>query len=480
MWWGSHQAAALTSPQPELPPRDQSPPQRGSSGQAEVPAPPAAVPVVPSEEQPPGAPLEEEAKLRATLSQREAALLRQEGENYLLRKQVQQLERQLEQRAEEVGRDAQLCVAQLAQALQLLESANIRAPLKAEVDRARALVASARRGLGRLAGLGSGKERGGARSTVNTDRRSAPRGRPRSPRGPSGPGLHRPGVEPVPGLAASAVAAVTEAGATTAVPNGAASSGGCSGTTTPGFPPRRARGGEDGQRALRATSKTGGVAGEKDQRVRRAPPAASAGTTPSAYARMGTSGASAATGEQDASPRRHPQTDAAAEHSSPDAPASDPPPEMALDQQQQHLRQRALLAHSLRKSASLQEELFTMRDDLTRKDVIIHGLRQEIQAQRQELELQHQHFEHQQQQLQHQHQVQQLQQLQQLQELQRLLHQQQSPLLVSPTQQGAADMAPDVKEASLLQQPLSWEQTQGVAVTPSEKATPDGYPHVTP
>mmetsp|Transcript_147437 Transcript_147437/g.456094 ORF Transcript_147437/g.456094 Transcript_147437/m.456094 type:complete len:169 (+) Transcript_147437:85-591(+) len=83
-----------------------------------------------------------------------------------------------------------------------------------------------------------------------------------------------------------------------------------------------------------------------------------------------------------------------------------------------------------------------------------------------------------------------LQQLQQLQELQRLLQQQQlphrllpdgeSPAPASPSQHGAAETAGDLKEAALLQQPLSWEHAQGVALTPGGHAGEDGSAQVTP
>jgi len=86
--------------------------------------------------------------------------------------------------------------------------------------------------------------------------------------------------------------------------------------------------------------------------------------------------------------------------------------------QRQFLAQRELFMQVLRK-------MTTMQDDLTRKDVIIHNLRQEVQTQRQEVETLNQNFEQQQAQASQQHQMAQLTQLQQLQELQRLLQQQQ-------------------------------------------------------
>mmetsp|Transcript_59591 Transcript_59591/g.138792 ORF Transcript_59591/g.138792 Transcript_59591/m.138792 type:complete len:362 (+) Transcript_59591:1286-2371(+) len=320
-----------------------------------------------------------------------------------------------------------------------------------EVDRARALVASARRGLGRLGAGAAGKDRSaGLRTVVNADRRSAPRGRPRSPRGPAGPGPQRPTTDATQGLAASAAAAIME------VPNGVISSGG-NGATTPGFPPRKARG-EEGHRITRATSKTV-IACEKEQRPRRAPASTVAPTAP-ALGRQIASSASTTTAEAE---------EAAATQSSSDAAAQDPSSvDLAPDLQEQHMRQRVLLAQVLRKCALLQDEIAVLRDDLTRKDVIIHGLRQEVQAHRQEAELQHQQFEHQQQQLQHQHQVQQLQQLQQLQELQRLLQQQQMQL---PQQ-----LSPGSEEASLLHEPASWEQSGGS--TQCEVASQDGQTHV--
>merc|ERR1719330_2279958 len=116
-------------------------------------------------------------RLRAALEQREAAFLRQEGENFLLGAQVQQLEQQ----AAEANREAAQCYAQLAQTMSLLDAvACSRTPVKAEVDRARALVAGARRGLRRLA-QGSGGGGGGtgaaeaAAARGSVDRRPSPK-----------------------------------------------------------------------------------------------------------------------------------------------------------------------------------------------------------------------------------------------------------------------------------------------------------------
>jgi len=111
---------------------------------------------------------------------------------------------------------------------------------------------------------------------------------------------------------------------------------------------------------------------------------------------------------------------------------------------QEFSRNRELMIRVLRKSATLEDNMTVMKDDLIRKDVIIHNLRQEVQTHQTEAQVQHQNFEQQQQQLQQQHQMQQLQQLQQLQELQRLLqqqhlHQQQQQLQAQPMFDGQQD-----------------------------------------
>ncbi|CAE8634987.1 unnamed protein product [Polarella glacialis] len=146
----------------------------------------------------------------------------------------------LQQRVAEDSRDAQTCFSQLAQVVQLLESGGGRVPLKGEVDRARSLVTAARRSIRRIAcGDVEGRAGEGNRSAGNSiviasassgqgaptatasrasaaaagtvsasDRRSSPRGRPRSPRGTVTNGGQS---QPASGLAASAAVAVAEA-----------------------------------------------------------------------------------------------------------------------------------------------------------------------------------------------------------------------------------------------------------------------------
>lgn len=374
----------------------------------------------------PTVPLETD-RLRESLAQREAALLRQEGENFLLGAQVQQLKQQ----AQEASREAQLCVAQLAQALQLLEIAGPRAPLKSEVDRARALVKGARRSLLKLPCVDPGSEhnsvgRGGVvagtRSVTGTDRRSSPQGRPRSPRAPVGTGQQRSN-ELAPGLAASAVAAVAES----------------DGKTAPSFATPRMPSRVQEQRSARSAAKTNsGAFHDKEQRSRRSPLGGTVGT---ASVRTG-GGSVALDGDENSAINKEGAVNNAGGVASTTAMAGTTEAQQVnstqrtsetsevgtadlVPLQQQFLRQRELLVRVLRKSASLEEEMTTLRDDLTRRDVVIHNLRQEVQLQQQEVQQQHQQFEQQQQQLQAQHQLQQIQQLQQLQELQRLLQQQQ-------------------------------------------------------
>lgn len=73
----------------------------------------------------------------------------------------------------------------------------------------------------------------------------------------------------------------------------------------------------------------------------------------------------------------------------------------------------------------METEMTTLRDDVTRRNVIIHNQRQDLQQHQQNLQQQYDQFQQQQQQAQQQHQLQQLQQLQQMRDLQQMLQQQQ-------------------------------------------------------
>lgn len=124
--------------------------------------------------------------------------------------------------------------------------------------------------------------------------------------------------------------------------------------------------------------------------------------------------------------------------------------------QQGFLRQRELLVFALRKGAQMEEKTNSMRDDLIRKDVVIHNLRQELSGQQQESKQQQQQYEQQQHHLQQQH-LQQLQQVRQLQEYQALLQQHQlhlqrpgSPMPVaSPLHGQGQPVAADVADAEI-------------------------------
>merc|ERR1740129_2208815 len=111
-------------------------------------------------------------------------------------------------------------------------------------------------------------------------------------------------------------------------------------------------------------------------------------------------------------------------------------PDASLPFQERFQRQRELLVRVLRRSAVLEEEILTLRDDLTRKDVVIHNLRQDKETQQQQTQQQYNQF-------QQQDQLQQLQMLQQLQELQRLLQAQQQQLHHQQQEQMQPDPSPE-------------------------------------
>eukprot|EP00440_Ansanella_granifera_P046674 gb/GFBE01050545.1/.p1 GENE.gb/GFBE01050545.1/~~gb/GFBE01050545.1/.p1 ORF type:complete len:174 (+),score=59.96 gb/GFBE01050545.1/:1-522(+) len=93
--------------------------------------------------------------------------------------------------------------------------------------------------------------------------------------------------------------------------------------------------------------------------------------------------------------------------------------------QEQFLRQREMLMLALRKGAQMEDKTNSMRDDLIRKDVVIHNLRQELSGQKAEMTQQLQQYEQQAQQLQQQH-LQHLQQVRQMQDMQVLMQSQQA------------------------------------------------------
>jgi len=383
-------------------------------------------------------------RLRAALEQREAALMRHEGENYLLSAQVQQLEQQ----AVEASRDATQCFAQLAQTLQLLDSIGCaRTPVKAEVDRARALVSGARRSLRRLAvggGGGGGTAGGGGEASGvqgSIDRRASPKIRPRSPRAPqarAGHQAHPPQQSvqhpqhvqhshPPGGLAASAAAAVAEGegGGRDLRP----------GQSSPRMPLRGSRRvpmSSSSASNLHASAGSLHGPGGPGHHILTAAALSQGSGTP--FIPPGRPSSHAHEDDLASSPRQVPQGVASSERAS----VADNTAALEAEihtLQHQFARQKELLFRLLKKGAGQEEKLTTLTDDVTRRDVIIQNLRTEQQTQQVEAQSQQQQWESQSQQLQQQHQLQQVQQLQQLQELQRLLEQQQLDQLRQQQQQ---------------------------------------------
>ncbi|CAJ1401569.1 unnamed protein product [Effrenium voratum] len=339
--------------------------------------------------------------LRQELEQRQAIIRRQQGETFLLATQVKQLEQQVT----EASRDAQACSAQLAQVLQLMDSTGGRVPLKGEVDRARALVTAARRAIRRVAcwsegepphssrgerssvtGAQHGVQHGHAQASAaprsngysQSDRRPSPLGsRPRSPRGDL-PGRDRDGRE-VPGLAASAVAAVGDAADGKPAANGV--SPGAVGK--PERPAGRSKGpkdAKDGPRGRRPRERAS-TGGQSDPETPRVPAVASESTAADSVHALSA---------------------------------------QLAEVQQACLRQRELLLRAVRRGAQLEDSVSSMKDEVTRKDVIIHNLRQDMSGQQQELKQQQLQFEQHVQQIQQAHLQQLQQQACQIQELQLL------------------------------------------------------------
>eukprot|EP00441_Pelagodinium_beii_P010173 CAMPEP_0197682774 /NCGR_PEP_ID=MMETSP1338-20131121/96972_1 /TAXON_ID=43686 ORGANISM="Pelagodinium beii, Strain RCC1491" /NCGR_SAMPLE_ID=MMETSP1338 /ASSEMBLY_ACC=CAM_ASM_000754 /LENGTH=434 /DNA_ID=CAMNT_0043264275 /DNA_START=15 /DNA_END=1315 /DNA_ORIENTATION=+ len=378
-------------------------------------------------------PEEEIERLQQELEERQAAIRRQQGATFLLTTQVKQLEQQVF----EASKDAQACSSQLAQVLSLMDSAGGRVPLKGEVERARKLVTDARRTIrriaclpvedprglhetysGRIASFGGASASSAAAPAVSrgnggghhTDRRSSPRGRPSSPRGTTAvqPRNQRNGDQPAQGLAASAAAAVAEADSGKMATNGAigATHRSASQAPTSKSEPRPKGSAKDGPRSRRMRASAGGQAQEMHEGLPMTPTASPFNTAGS----LGGGGADTA------------PTPGVQSESSPRSAVVARTGQLA-EVQQQFLRQREMLLLALRKGAQMEEKHNSMRDDLIRKDVVIHNLRQELTGVQQETKQQQLQYEQQTQQLQTH--LQQLQQVRQMQEMQVLLQQQQ-------------------------------------------------------
>lgn len=324
-------------------------------------------------------------RLNKVLEQREAVLLRHEGENFLLSAKVQQLEQQ----NRDTSRDLWTLQSTIAQALQYLDSSGGRQPLKAEVDKARHLLAASRRGSrGQIEAVPSGRalhpELGASstqlRSPVNAA--ALQRDAVAVPKRENRP-LRRTGSK-VEGPSASERS-----------PFGA-----------PGTPVMTESRAVDAQRVERArpVPLRARSAGRGEQEEAQSTPIGS-------FRQMSPRGAA-----------RAPRVSSGSEAH---------PPSATSELQRlrtQFTRQRELLIRLLRKSALSEEKLSTLADDVTRREVIIHNLRQDQQNQQQEVVSLHQQFEIQTQQLQQQTHLQELAQAQTLQEMQLVLQQQQQLL----------------------------------------------------
>jgi len=299
--------------------------------------------------------------LKASLAQREAACLRIEGENFVLKAQLEQMQNN----AQDATKDVQSCQAYLAQAQQLLECvANGRMLHRTDVEPVKAVIAAARRSAKRAMQMGQGRVQ---QSTVVTDSQ------------------------------------VKGAKATKLSPRGERSKGG-------NLKDRRSPG-----RVARANSAgTGGTGSSEAEgaetavHVNNQPPSPNLLTTRPGSKDIGWS----QPGDENKPERPKVTPEGENERSGP----------QMEELKTQFARQRALLVAALKKGSQAEESMMTMKDDLTRKDVIIHNLKHDQLALQQELQNQQQMFDGQLQLIQQQHQAQQLQQVKQYQDLEILLH----------------------------------------------------------
>lgn len=327
-------------------------------------------------------------ELRAALAQREAALLRREGENYLLTAQVQQLRRQLRKASQE----ANSCAANLAQALQGADERGVGGGLRGlKSERSRALVVTAHRSLQRLAN-------GTLGDVCNTSSSST-----------AGAGGSQPPQTPSSLPASPGTSSVNDDGRQSPCrdvkASGAAAEGGHERLQAVEAERDKAR--TEAEQLKQKVEELTAAHAEQLQRLKDdlQAQASSSDASTCAGVLVSSAGASLAGSGSDGAP-----------------PGQEP------NVRQEFLRQRALLLRVLRRSAEMEAEMTTLRDDVTRRNVIIHNQRQDLQQHQQNMQQQYDQFQQQQQQAQQQHHVQQLQQLQQLRELQQLLQQQQRQL----------------------------------------------------
>eukprot|EP00927_Polykrikos_kofoidii_P066085 TRINITY_DN61744_c0_g1_i1.p1 TRINITY_DN61744_c0_g1~~TRINITY_DN61744_c0_g1_i1.p1 ORF type:complete len:536 (+),score=134.00 TRINITY_DN61744_c0_g1_i1:106-1713(+) len=403
-------------------------------------------------------------ELRHALAKREATLLRKDGEIFVLSAQVQQLRKQLRKAAQEASGFA----SQLAQALHIGESGG----RALKTDKAKALVLGAQRGLSRLANIhdagtsrnpvgGGGLPRPvsaigdmsndiSASAPVSTVPSAVAVGHaieaqgaeePPSPAPSTTPPLAPPSTPPLMGnppgsrrderkLSRSPKATSDSLEKERAKRLEAEAQAKAQASTLDaaerrcrGLEAERDRAAADASEIRRHASEMRQLHADQVQRLT-AELHRLGGGGAAAAAIVGTSANTTVHGNSDVAELAHAGEKAGDTSENEVAPGST-----------HYNLQRELLRRVLRKCAMLEDELANLRDDVTRRNVVIHNLRQEVQQHQLQVSSQNEQFQQQQQQQQmleeqqQQHQQsQQLQQLHELQELQRILEQQQQQL----------------------------------------------------
>lgn len=321
---------------------------------------------------------DELATLKASLVQREAACLRIEGENFVLKAQVEQLQNN----AQDVTKDVQSCQAYLAQAQQLLECvANGRMLHRTDVEPVRAVIAAARRSAKRAMQTGEGR---------------------------------KPQQLPLQNLVSSESSGQVKSVKTPKLSPRGERLKDAKGASSASFKDRRSPG------VARANSAgTGGTSSEPTEPTPAEPqPDTVVHVNAPPNPNLLTSRGPKESGRLKESDENNPERFKVVKEGEN---AKTTGPQMA-ELKTQFVRQRALLLAAVKKGSQAEESMLSMKDDLTRKDVIIHNLKHDQMALQQELQNQQQLFDSQFQLVQQQHQAQQLQQVKQYQELEMLLH----------------------------------------------------------
>ncbi|OLP82616.1 hypothetical protein AK812_SmicGene36715 [Symbiodinium microadriaticum] len=369
---------------------------------------------------------DELTKAQAALAQREATCLRLEGENFILKAQVQQMQNG----SQEVTKEVRSCQSYLAQAQQVLECiVSNRMSLRADAEQVRAILAAARRSVRKVASwhvpgtTGSPtKEKGGSGRLEKTASPSF--ARPRTSAS-SASSAHRPakGFHGLYGETGSSQAKSPKVKAATNRPQAGNMAKAQQETRTS---PGRARVGSAG------TGGTGSLSEEANVAV---PSPPSPDLKP------------AKTGTKDGV--TPPSSTSSADVEEKSSAAEGVSSSHLAELQTKFLQQRELLVAAIRKGAQAEEKALTMKDDLTRKDVIIFNLKTEIcnlkneqLHTQQEIQNQNQLFESQVQLLQQQHHAQQLQQAQQYRQLEAMLHAQLKPPVLEAPEGPASPPSP--------------------------------------